>query len=293
MLIALRGISLQENNVPYPALPQPLPDLVNTVRLSAHEAGQIALGDFRLGGPTTARIWAKAGGSPVTSADVTVDTFLKIRLSELLPEAGWLSEETVDDPARLTRRYVWVVDPIDGTRAYLSGDPDWAVCVSLLSLGEPVLGLVYAPAHGKTYSATIGAGAKLNDMPIAAPVTANLENARVAGPKPMQEALHRFAPVMQMPKVPSLALRIARIAEGTLDAALVSPDSRDWDIAASDLILREAGGRLATLEGETPRYNRAAPVHGVLYGSGMGLSEPLGHAMRNWREGVTQARSRS
>ena len=280
------------------------------MRISVLEAGRIAFSDFRLGGPTTARSWAKAGGSPVTAADVTVDTFLKIRLSELLPKAGWLSEETVDDEARLTRRYVWVVDPIDGTRAFLSGDPDWAVCASLLCEGEPVIGLVYAPAHEKIYSAISGAGAfitqaKIGDdesspsarpsaisMSLQSPSVSILENARVAGPKPMQEALNRFTPIMQMPKVPSLALRIARIAEGSLDGALISSDSRDWDIAASDLILREAGGRVMTLDGEIPRYNRVAPVHGVLYASGQPLLEPLGHAMRNWREGVVATRSR-
>jgi myo-inositol-1(or 4)-monophosphatase len=292
LLIAHWGISLHKESVITAALPLSLPELLDSVRISALEAGKIALDDFRLGGPTTARIWAKAGGSPVTSADVTVDTFLKIRLSELLPDAGWLSEETVDDPARLTRRHVWVVDPIDGTRAFLSGDPDWAVCVSLLDAGEPVLGLVFAPAHAKTYSAILGAGAFLNGAPLTSPDTASLDNARVAGPKPMQEALHKLAPVLQMPKVPSLALRIARIAEGTLDAALVSPDSRDWDIAASDLILRESGGRLSTLEGNVPRYNRPAPVHGVLYGSGLNLAVPLGSAMRHWREGVVSGRLR-
>ena len=281
---------MTHQNLPHHDLPQSLPDLLRAVRISALEAGKIALGDFRLGGPTSARIWAKAGGSPVTSADVTVDTFLKIRLSELLPDAGWLSEETVDDPVRMKRRHVWVVDPIDGTRAFLSGDPDWAVCVSLLSAGEPVLGLVYAPAHDKIYSATLGGGANiggsasLNQTPINAPVISTLENARVAGPKPMQVALSRITPVLQMPKVPSLALRIARIAEGTLDVALVSPDSRDWDIAASDLILREAGGRLVTIEGETPRYNKSTPVHGVLYGAGLPLMDSLDQAMRRWRE---------
>jgi myo-inositol-1(or 4)-monophosphatase len=286
--IAQWGISLHKMHVTKTSLPE----LLNTVRLCAHEAGKIARDEFRLGGPTTARIWAKAGGSPVTSADVTVDTFLKIRLAELLPEAGWLSEETVDDPARLSQRLVWVVDPIDGTRAFMSGDPDWAVCVALLSEGEPVLGLVYAPAHDKTYSATRGGGARLNGAALQVPATSELSQARVAGPKPMQEALHRLVQVVQMPKVPSLALRIARIAEATLDAALVSPDSRDWDIAASDLILREAGGRLATLEGETPRYNRAAPVHGVLYGAGLPLVEPLGNAMRRWRETAVPTRAR-
>jgi myo-inositol-1(or 4)-monophosphatase len=255
----------------------------------AIEAGDMALSDFRPGAPTAARIWSKAGGSPVTSADVTVDTFLKIRLSEMLPDAGWLSEETVDEPARISRRHVWVVDPIDGTRAFMSGDPDWAVCIALLAEGEPVLGLVHAPAHGKTYAATSATPALMNGAPIRATDLARLDGARVAGPKPMLDSLARHRPIAPQPKVPSLALRISRIAEGVLDAGLVSPDSRDWDIAAADLILRQAGGALRSLSGEAPRYNRPAPLHGVLYGAGGGLIEPLGEAMLGWREQVAGA----
>ncbi|MGL4727360.1 MAG: 3'(2'),5'-bisphosphate nucleotidase CysQ [Bosea sp. (in: a-proteobacteria)] len=252
------------------------------------EAGEMALADFRLGEATSARIWSKAGGSPVTAADVTVDTFLKIRLSELLPDAGWLSEETVDEPSRLTRRHVWVVDPIDGTRAFMSGDPDWAVCIALLDDGEPVLGLVHAPAHGKTYRATSQSLAEMNGAPIRASDIATLNGARVAGPKPMLDALARQKPILPQPKVPSLALRIARIAEGVLDVGLVSPDSRDWDIAAADLILRQAGGSLRGFggqrDGEAPRYNRENPVHGVLYAAGNALIDPLGEAMLGWKE---------
>lgn len=272
-------------------LPRAPAELFAAVADVVTEAGRIALADFRPGAETAARIWSKAGGSPVTSADVTVDTFLKIRLAELLPDAGWLSEETVDEPARLTRRHVWVVDPIDGTRAFMAGHADWAVCVALLSDSAPTLGLVHAPAHAKTYGAILGAGAKLNGEPISATRIATLEGARVAGPRPMVEALGRLAPVRPMAKVPSLALRLARIAEGELDAGLVSPDSRDWDLAAADLILREAGGRLATTEGVAPVYNRPHPVHGVLHAAGDALMAPLGLALRNWRDSLQTART--
>jgi myo-inositol-1(or 4)-monophosphatase len=255
----------------------------------AIEAGDMALSDFRPGATTAARIWSKAGGSPVTSADVTVDTFLKIRLSELLPDTGWLSEETVDEPARLNRRHVWVVDPIDGTRAFMSGDRDWAVCIALLAEGEPVLGLVHAPAHGKTYAATCASPAMMNGKPIRASDLTALDGARVAGPKPMLDALARHQPIAPQPKVPSLALRIARIAEGVIDAGLVSPDSRDWDIAAADLILRQAGGALRGFAGEAPLYNRPVPVHGVLYGAGGSLIDSLGEVMLGWREQMAAA----
>jgi myo-inositol-1(or 4)-monophosphatase len=272
-----------------PSFPVSPAELLRHVLPHAQEAGAMALSEFRPGATTTARIWSKAGGSPVTSADVTVDTFLKIRLSELIPDAGWLSEETVDEPARLSRRHVWVVDPIDGTRAFMSGDRDWAVCIALLTDGEPVLGLVHAPAHGKTYAATSLTPAEVNGVAICATSLATLHGARVAGPKPMLDALARQEAIAPQPKVPSLALRIARIAEGALDAGLVSPDSRDWDIAAADLILRQAGGMLRGLGGEAPRYNRRTPVHGVLYASGGALIGPLGEAMVGWKEQAAAA----
>ena len=128
--------------------PDEVGDLLPAVRAAVREAAALALPFFRLGARTTAAIWSKAGGSPVTEADVSVDAFLKIRLSELVPAAAWLSEETHDDPVRLQRRLVWVVDPIDGTRAFLSGHPDWSIAVALLDGGEPVIGFVHAPVGG-------------------------------------------------------------------------------------------------------------------------------------------------
>ncbi|GBU17712.1 MULTISPECIES: 3'(2'),5'-bisphosphate nucleotidase CysQ [Methylobacterium] len=228
-------------------------------------ASGIALPYFRRGEQTTARVWSKAGGSPVTEADVEVDAFLKVRLSELVPQAGWLSEETRDDPDRLSRDTVWIVDPIDGTRAFLSGNPDWSIAVALLSGGEPVLGIVAAPALGRVYAAAAGGGAYCDAARIHAFTRVELAGARVTGPKPMIERLARSADGLEtIPRVPSLALRIVRVAEGLIDVGLVSTDSRDWDLAGADLILREAGGVLCDLSGEAARYNRPRPIHGEL-----------------------------
>ena len=182
---------------------------------------------------------------PVTEADIGVDTFLRIRLSALLPEAAWLSEETVDDALRLSRRFVWVVDPIDGTRAYMSGLPDWAVCVALLDEGEPILGVVHAPASHATYTTLRGGGAQKNGGAISTTPVSRLGEARIAGPKPMLDALARIEPFKPVDKIPSLALRLARIADGSIDAGLISADARDWDLAAADLILRESGGTMS------------------------------------------------
>lgn len=245
--------------------------LVPALRETIREAASLALPFFRAGAQTRARTWNKAGGSPVTEADVAVDTFLKIRLSALLPAAAWLSEETSDDAVRLGADLVWIVDPIDGTRAFLSGHPDWSIAVALLSGDEPVLGFVHAPVTDRFYEAATGAGATCNGQPIAVSSQVGLEGARVTGPKPMIERLARGGAregvrpdFVAVERVPSLALRIARVAEGSIDIGLISSDARDWDLAGADLILREAGGSVSDLEGRPTVYNRSDPVHGAL-----------------------------
>ncbi|MCO5092316.1 3'(2'),5'-bisphosphate nucleotidase CysQ [Bosea sp. (in: a-proteobacteria)] len=263
-------------------------ELMRAAGESCLEAGAIALELFRPGAATAARTWSKSGGSPVTEADIGVDTFLRIRLSELLPDAAWLSEETVDDAQRLSRRFVWVVDPIDGTRAFMQGSPDWAVCVALLDQGSPVLGIVHAPACGATYRALLGGGATLNGAAIRTSAAQSLTGARIAGPRPMLEALAQFESFQAVGRIPSLALRLTRIAEGTIDAGLISPDARDWDLAAADLVLSEAGGRLTDGEGRPVAYNRDVPVHGLLAASTESLALPLQAAVERLRDGRTQ-----
>ncbi len=259
--------------------------LLPFVRDTAREAGAIATEFFRAGEKTTARIWSKAGGSPVTEADVSVDAFLKVHLSRALPDAGWLSEETLDNPARRERDQVWIVDPIDGTRAYCSGHLDWSIAIALLIGGLPVLGLVYAPAHALLYEAVEGGGAFRNGQPIATSGHATLRGARVAGPKPLADRLDRVAGVTQLlEKIPSLALRLVRVADGAVDIGLVSSNARDWDIAAADLILSEAGGRLTDLEGSGLRYNQVEPVHGELLAASHRLHPRLIEAMTAHRQ---------
>jgi myo-inositol-1(or 4)-monophosphatase len=232
----------------------------------AREAGAMALDFFRPGTKTSARLWTKDRGSPVTEADVAVDSFLKERLLELLPEAGWLSEETADNSNRLSKNLVWIVDPIDGTRAFIAGHPDWSVAIALLVHGQPLLGVVHAPAHGRFYEASVGAGARVNGARIAVSPKDSVEGARTAGPKPLVDSFERrvVGTVMRLEKIPSLALRVVRVAEGTVEVGLISSDSRDWDLAAADLILREAGGRISDLTGNPLVYNGADPVHGEL-----------------------------
>ncbi len=239
--------------------------LLPTVRAVTREAGAMAMRYFQPGLKTSAQIWNKAGGSPVTEADMAVDSFLKARLGQALPGAGWLSEETADDALRLGRDLVWIVDPIDGTRAFLSGSFDWSVSVALLAGGEPLIGLVYAPAHAVLYEAHRGGGARRDGEPVTAASEAPLDAINVTGPKPLVDQLeYAIGAFKRPPRIPSLALRIARVADGSLDAALVSSDAHDWDLAAADLILHEASGRLTGFDGAPPAYNQPEPVHGEL-----------------------------
>jgi myo-inositol-1(or 4)-monophosphatase len=250
---------------------------------AAREAGALAMRYFRPGRSSSAKVWSKAGGSPVTEADVAVDTFLKVTLSAALPGAAWLSEETADDGRRLGEDLVWIVDPIDGTRAFMSGSPDWSVAIALMAGGDPVLGVVYAPAHSTLFEAQAGGGALRDGNRIHVSSQGEIAGASVAGPFPMIDRLERgSAPVLRPPRIPSLALRIARVAEGAVDIGLVSANARDWDIAAADLVLREAGGTLRGMDGVEARYNAADPVHGELVAASQLLH-------RNVIEAITQA----
>jgi myo-inositol-1(or 4)-monophosphatase len=241
-------------------------DLVDSFVEAARGAGELALGFFHPGAMTSAGISHKGGGSPVTEADFLVDRFLKQRLETLLPEAGWLSEETEDTPARLSKSLVFVVDPIDGTRGFMTGRAAWAIAVALIEDGRPLFGIVHAPALGKTYVAVKGAGARLNDKAIeVSKLRAIGAQARVAAPVFLAKQLHESGLRFDLqPKIPSLALRIAAVASGALDAGFASENSHDWDIAAADLILHEAGGCLASLDGCAIVYNRQDTRHGLL-----------------------------
>ena len=231
---------------------------------AAAEAGAIAMRWFRSGEKTSARTDYKHGGSPVTEADLAVDWFLAERLQALFPDAGWLSEETTDTEARLAAESVFVIDPIDGTRAFASGDPRWSVSIALVRGGRPVAGAVIAPALGERFVAAQGHGTRRNGVVLDLSGAAALAGGRIAGPQPLAKKAVDAIGMTLVPKIPSLALRFAHVAGGEIEAAVSSTNSHDWDIAAADLILHEAGGMLTGLDGRTPVYNRRDLKHGPL-----------------------------
>jgi myo-inositol-1(or 4)-monophosphatase len=229
------------------------------------EAGDLALTTFN----ASLKHWIKGKDSPVSEADIAVDNLLRERLLAIVPDAGWLSEETEDDPARMSRRRIWVVDPIDGTRAYIAGLVDWTISAALVEDGRPIVAALFAPAENEFFSAIVGEGAVCNGQRITATEGESLEGARLSGPRRTVEQLAAAVPsVMALPRVHSLALRFARVAQGRLDAALSGGSSHDWDLAAADLLVHEAAGALTTLAGDHILYNRPEPVHGPLVAAG-------------------------
>jgi myo-inositol-1(or 4)-monophosphatase len=232
---------------------------------AVREAGALALGKFR----SPFKSWTKGASSPVSEVDIAVDEMLRERLSRVHPGYGWLSEESVDDPSRLRARSVWIVDPIDGTRAFIAGLNDWAISAALAHDGQPVAAALFAPVENALFLATVGTGATLNGVRLAASDGADLTAARVAGPKRRLDALEAAEPGIEpLPKVNSLALRIARVAAGTIDIAFAGGNSHDWDLAAADLVLREAGGALTSFDGRNVVYNLPNPAHPALVAAG-------------------------
>lgn len=232
---------------------------------TAREAGALALRMFR----TDLKTWIKGASSPVSEADIAVNDLIEARLRGATPGYGWLSEESTDEPARIGKALTWIVDPIDGTRAYLARQRDWSISIALVGNGAPLLAAVYAPASEQFFSAIKGRGAKLNDASIAVSPGAAINFPKIAGPKPLVERLGGMKEGEGLhPRIGSLALRLAGVGEGTLDAAFVGGNSRDWDLAAADLIVHEAGGEMTTLAGEPLVYNSADVRHGLLVAAG-------------------------
>jgi myo-inositol-1(or 4)-monophosphatase len=230
---------------------------------AVQEAGAMAFKLF--GGPL--KSWTKGeAASPVTEADIAANELLHKHL--LRPGDGWLSEESENDPTRLQAGRIWVVDPIDGTRAFMAGREDWTISAALVVAGRPVAAALYAPVTRELFLATAGGGATRNGEAIHA-TGGGLPGTRIGGPKRVLERMvSSGAGIAPQPRIHSLALRLARVADGGLDAAMSGGNGHDWDLAAADLLVQEAGGVMTALDGRTLIYNRPDPVHGVLIAAG-------------------------
>ena len=215
------------------------------------------------------KVWEKGPDNPVCEADIAVDAFLRDALGALAPDAGWLSEETADDAARLAQGRCWVVDPVDGTRDFLRGQPGWAVSVALVDRGQPVMAMLAAPARGEVWLAQHGQGATRNGAPLVASQRATLSGARMPTDH-MPPGIHDLTMVA---KPNSIALRIAMVAAAEADLLATWRWGYEWDIAAAALIAQEAGATVTDAHGAPLVFNKADPrALGVL------VSAPAIHA---------------
>ena len=231
--------------------------LADAIAEIAREAGALALAKWR----TDFRQWEKSPGNPVCEVDLDVNALIQQRLYALLPDAGWLSEETVDNADRLAQSRLWVVDPIDGTRDFVRGRPGWAVSIALVEDGQPLIGVLDAPARGEVWRAEAGKGATLNGAPVRAGDRTIFAGARVPTdvlPKVDQD-------LVAIAKPNSIALRIAMVAAGEADLVATLRWGYEWDIAAAVLIASEAGAAVSDAFGKPLHFNTpSAQAFGVL-----------------------------
>lgn len=207
------------------------------------------------------------GFDPVTAADRGAEAAIRKLIAERFPAHGVIGEEYGAD--RPEAEFVWVIDPIDGTRAFIAGRPDWTISVALVEDGRPVLAALYAPVTEEMFVALRGQGATRNGVAMQRSDEASLRGARIAGPKRYLEWIERLCPsVLPQAKVHSLALRLTQVGSGDLDLAFASGGSHDWDLAAADLLVHEAGGVLTDLTGRPLRFNAPHGVHGALVAAG-------------------------
>ncbi|GAA0653229.1 3'(2'),5'-bisphosphate nucleotidase CysQ [Brevundimonas lenta] len=227
------------------------------IRDAAVAAGRLALAERDRG----LKIWSKSGGSPVTSADMAVDQLLRASLLGARPDYGWLSEETADGPERIGRERIFVVDPIDGTVAYMKGKPWWCIPIAVVENGRPVAAVIHAPALDETFAATLGGGATLNGQPITASDTTDLDDASVLGDARLLEGPHWAEPwpAMRFEKRNAIAYRMALVAAGAFDAAIALTPKWDWDVCAGALIAEEAGARVTDHHGGPWGFNQLDP----------------------------------
>ena len=221
------------------------------------EAGRIAAA--RCG--TDYKSWEKVPGHPVCDVDLELDAFLREHLTALDSDAGWLSEETLDDSDRYERRRLWVVDPIDGTRDFLRKRPGWCVSVALVEDRVPVLGVLAAPERGELWAAESGKGATRNGVALRVSRQTELAGARV----PTDSLPTVDSDLVMVPKPNSIALRIAMVAAGEADLLATLRWGFEWDIAAAALIAEEAGATVTGALGQPLACNSASgEAFGVL-----------------------------
>lgn len=241
------------------------------------------------------RAWAKADRSPITEADLAANETLRAHLmGGGRGGYGWLSEESADDRARLRARRVWIVDPIDGTRAFIERRPEFTVCAALVEGSEAVAGAIFNPVTGEFFEAIRGGGARCNGIALNAGTTQSLAQARLLGwpsmfqhpgwPEPWPDG-------MQVGYRNSTSYRMALVAKGTYDATLALLPKSDWDVAPGALIAHEAGAITSDHLGGTYAFNQPHPKQRALVCAGRGLHSAIIDRVSHLPPDLTSARA--
>jgi myo-inositol-1(or 4)-monophosphatase len=218
-------------------------------------------------------VWSKGAAGPVTEVDLAVDRMLKEFLTAVRPDYGWLSEETADNPARLEKRTIFVVDPIDGTRAFIKRKPEFCTALAVVRDGKAMAGVVYNPILEELFEAAHGAGARLNGERIAVSEAYAIEDCNMIGPEDLFSSPRWATPWPSMNRIQknAIAYRLALVASGEYDATVSLGFKSEWDIAAAGVILEEAGGRLTDPWNNSYVYNKPDPRLPGVVGAGPAL----------------------
>ncbi len=244
---------------------------------AARKAGEIACRHWR----EDPQVWDKGVDGPVSEADFEVDEYLKSALGEARPDYGWLSEETPDEAGNRAARRIFVADPIDGTRAFIDGDRNWAHSIAVVENGVPIAGVVHLPAKQETYAAEAGGGATLNGTPIHASERRELTGATILAPRVSFDQQHWIGPVPHVERAfrPSLAYRLCLVAEGRYDGMMTLRPTWEWDVAAGTLIAMEAGATVTDRRGQPLRFNNPDPRLDGIIAAGAALHAEVGRRM--------------
>lgn len=232
---------------------------------AARASGEIAKTFFQ----NEPKTWDKDDGAgPVTEADLAVNTYLEDVLRTARPEYGWLSEESLDDTKRQSNEYVFIIDPIDGTRSFIEGSRTWAHSLAIAREGRVTAAAVLLPMRDLMFSAALDQGATLNGQPLAVTRKEGFETSEILATRPALQSHHwraGTAPEFSRHHRPSLAYRLALIAQGRFDAMLTLRPSWEWDIAAGALLVSEAGGTISDKTGRSLKFNNVDPrLNGVV-----------------------------
>ena len=230
---------------------------------AVEEAGQAIMSYYT----DSYMVTEKSPDNPLTDADLAADALLKQRLTALFPDAGWLSEETADTPDRLEKRYCWVVDPLDGTKEFVLGIPEFTVSVALVENGLPILGIILNPATGELFSGSLGEATKYNGKKCKTSKATSLFGARVDASRSerSQGEFDLFEEIVNVVTMGSIAYKLARVSAGIADATWSRGPKNEWDICAGVFLVQESGGCCVDLDDQPITFNRPYPkVNGII-----------------------------